>query len=492
MSGDGMAPAAGGTFVLRSPRLWTSDAKASWRRVGALVDAHAIAQTAMSQLTGGVFLTGLALALGAGPFTIGVLAALPLASKIAQIGLSWWIERAGHWRSSTIAGAVVSRVALLIVTPLALLQGRDNERLAALIIIIATSSLAASVFELSFLTWMAELIPEPLRGVFWGRRGRNAGIVGIVASLLASLVLDGVSQEHGAADPRFAIVFGAGAVVGLVGIGFLRRLPSPRRTRTRRDGDGWHTSLTRPLGDPNYRRFLLFSALWSFAAGYMAPFYLVYMLQGLHLSFVAVTALSAITNGLMAVSQTHWGRLGDHFGTKPVLRVGTYLIAVAPLVWLTTTPDRIWPVVIVQIVSGFGWSAYHVSLSNLSLKLAPEDQRPSYLASFAALSGLAEGLAPLLCGSILALTGHESLPDPNVLRVMMAVQLALFGAATMVPSRIVEPGGKAVGHMIRVMARFRAMDASRPVALLFEYGYTHLARIADLIAREFPRDAERL
>ena len=34
------------------------------------------------------------------------------------------------------------------------------------------------------------------------------------------------------------------------------------------------------------------------------------------------------------------------------------------------------------------------------------------------------------------------------------------------------------------------MDASRPAALLFEHGYTHLARVADLIAREFPRDAE--
>jgi hypothetical protein len=36
------------------------------------------------------------------------------------------------------------------------------------------------------------------------------------------------------------------------------------------------------------------------------------------------------------------------------------------------------------------------------------------------------------------------------------------------------------------------MDASRPVGLMFDYTYTHLARIADFIAREFPRDAEPL
>jgi hypothetical protein len=73
---------------------------------------------------------------------------------------------------------------------------------------------------------------------------------------------------------------------------------------------------------------------------------------------------------------------------------------------------------------------------------------------------------------------------------MMAAQFVLFAAATVLPSWILEPGGTAVGHLIRTMGRIRAMDASRPAALLFDHGYTHLARVADLIAREFPRDAE--
>jgi len=74
----------------------------------------------------------------------------------------------------------------------------------------------------------------------------------------------------------------------------------------------------------------------------------------------------------------------------------------------------------------------------------------------------------------------------------MIVQLVLFGIATALPQWIREPRGTPVGHLIRVIARFQAMDSSRPVSLLFEYGYTHLARIADLIAREFPRDAEQI
>jgi len=235
---------------------------------------------------------------------------------------------------------------------------------------------------------------------------------------------------------------------------------------------------------------LVFSAWWSFASGYMAPFYMVYMLRTLGLSFLAVTLLTTITNTIMALTQTRWGTLGDHFGTKPVLRIGSYLIACTPVLWLISAPGRVWPVIIVEVLSGVGWSAYHVSLSNLALKLAPDDSRPSYLGAFGAFSGVAEGMAPLISGALLTVLAASATPTLGEFRAMMIVQLVLFGVATIVPQWIREPRGTAVGHLIRVVARFQAMDSSRPVSLIFEYGYTHLARIADLIAREFPRDAE--
>jgi MFS family permease len=200
--------------------------------------------------------------------------------------------------------------------------------------------------------------------------------------------------------------------------------------------------------------------------------------------------LTALTNVIMSASQVHWGRLGDHFGTKPVLRIGSYLIAVTPLAWLFTRPGNIWPVIVVQVLSGLGWSAFHVSLSNLTLKLAPNDSRPSYLASFGASSGVAEAVSPLLGGAALSIAQDAAVNPITTYHVMMGVQFVFFAMATMMPSRILEPGGTAVGHLIRVMGRFRAMDASVPGRLLFEHGYMHLARLADLIAREFPRDAE--
>lgn len=475
----------------REPRLWSTESGASWSRVGRLVDANAIAQTVMAQLTGGVFLTGFALALGGGPAAIGVISAIPLSAKASQLVLSWWIERLGHWKHAALRYAVIARGGFLLMPLLLLLPTTGAARVELLIAVLVVSSLAAAVYELAFLTWMAELIPEPLRGVFWGVRGRNAGLVGIVASLIAAGLIDQGRQPSGDVM-RFALLFGCAAVVGIVGVAFLRRLPAPRRQHTREHHIPMKRLLAGPIRDANFRRFVAFSALWSIASGSMAPFYMVYLLRQLNLSFVAVTLLTALTNVLMAVTQAHWGRLADHFGNKPVLRVGAYLIALTPLVWLTTAPGRAWPIVAIQVLSGVGWSAFHVSQNNLALKLAPETSRPSYLALFGAVSGLAEGLAPLAVGILLSLASGGGIPGVGTFRILMLGQLVLFGATSFAPGWIQEPGGRPVGHLIRVMARFRSMDASRPVSLVYEYAYTHLARIADMVALEFPRDAETL
>ena len=98
----------------------------------------------MVQLTGGVFLTGLALALGADAIVIGVLAALPLAAKVSQLVLSWWIERAGRWRRWSIASGAIARAALIAVPVLVLAPGPAVLRLTLLTLVMGISALAGA------------------------------------------------------------------------------------------------------------------------------------------------------------------------------------------------------------------------------------------------------------------------------------------------------------------------------------------------------------
>jgi MFS family permease len=465
--------------------VWSEDQRASRAAIGRRLDIYGSFQAVMGQFTGGVFLTGYALALHADAPLIGLLAALPLGVKLTQLYTSWHIERAGHWRALAMRSAVISRILFVAAAMIPFILPPNIGQAWALVAVIGLSAFAGSVFDLAFLTWMAELIPASVRGAFLGERSRVTGLVGQGVALLAAFGLDRWrSSQSGAGG--FSLLFVLAAVIGLSGLLFLRGVPTPRRAHSRMEGEGEPVmkSLTLPARDRNFRWLLVFIAVWHFSIGLVGPFITVLMLRELALPFVLVTAFSVLTNIVMSLAQSYWGRLGDHFGSKTALRAGTYLVAATMLVWLAVTPDRIWPIVVVQILSGFGWAAYHANLNNLVLKLAAPARRPSYIASLGAVSGVAEASGPIAGGIILATARTFDVHTLAPYYILFIVSFVLRSIATAIPGYVHEPGGVPVGRMMRVMARFRSMNTAEPFEPIFSYAYTHVARIADFIARE--------
>ncbi len=459
--------------------------------VGRYVDLHAIAQTVMVQLSGGVFLTGFALALGASELLIGIIAALPFVMKLSQLYLSWRVEKLGRWRHTAFRGAVLGRAALLLAAfvpvGVAAVSGAPFGAI-ALTGIMALFALGATVFELGYLTWLAELIPEQRRGVFWGKRGRMSGFAALAMGIIAAFVVQQLQTDAGDAEP-FGWMFAFGALVGLVGLLFLRRIPDSRRQQTRESEPPVAETLLRPTKDANYRRLLIFAAWWGFAGGLIAPFFTVYMLQDLRLSILEVTILTTLTGATMSLVQLYWGRLGDRFGAKTVLRVGTYLVTVVPFLWLFTGSGSLWLIVVIQLLSGLGWGAHHLSLNNLILNISPPKARPSYLATYGAVNGVSETVAPILGGAIIVAIQGFGFDSARAFHIMVAVSLVLFAVGTHLLTYVHEEGASTVGRMIRVMGRYRGFrggDNAFPQMPLFDHVYTHLARMADLVARERP------
>jgi MFS family permease len=463
--------------------LWSAEPGASISTVARQLDIYGAMQATMTQLAGGVFLTAYALALGAEPLVIAVLAAVPVAAKVSQVFTSAHIERAGHWPQTALVCAAIARVLLLATAVLPfVLDGPSAAR--ALVAIIALSSVAASFFDLALLTWMAELVPPAIRGMFLGTRNRISGLAGQVTTLAAAAIIQGMFGASVQSPYVFAALFAVAGGIGLVALPVLARVPPPRRTQSRVELQPLRTMLITPLRDENFRIFMSFAVLWHVALGVSGPFLLVFMLEELQLSLLAVTALTSLTSIVAAGTMTYWGKLGDHFGAKTVLRAGTYLIMLPTILWIVVTPERTWPILVIQLVSGLGWGAYNTNVNNLVLKLAPFGRGPSYVASLGAVAGMAEAVGPLVGGVILASARGWTPSTLLPYYVVVLIAFVLRAVATFVPGHVHEPGGVAVGRMVRTMGRFRSMNVEEAFSPLFTHVYTHVARLADFIARE--------
>lgn len=439
---------------------------------------------AFTQLTSSTPLTGLALALGAGPAAIGLLTSLPQLAKLSQLYISWRVERAGHWPRSAIRGAIVGRLTIGLAIVALFLPIPREAQLAVLIGAMTLSAVGSATFELAFLTWMAELVPSRIRNAFFANRTRTMNVFGMAMALLAAGLLDVWTRDHPHSLAGFATVFGFAMTFGAISLLVMRGIPHPRRQQTRMQEVRLRDALAGPARDRGFRPLLWFAAIFGIGIGLLSVHLTVYLLQELALPFIVVTALSATATFTSAVTNPFWGRLGDHFGTKTVVYAGALLLCTNPLMMLGVPALGVWLVVAMHVISGIGTGAFSSPMNSLVLSIAPPAARPSYLAAFTAAYAAGQAAGAMLGGVSLRFAGAAGLDAGESFAVLFLLAALVRLGGSQLLGHVREPGAAAVGHMIRVVARARGMTAPLPVDPLLRYGSLHLARVADLVARE--------
>ena len=438
---------------------------------------------AFTQLTGSAIMTGFALALGAGPAAIGLLASLPLLARLSQLYISWRIERAGRWPRSAFLGAMVGRLSIAIAIAFVFLPVANEVRLAALIAAMTLSSIGTATFDLAFLTWMAELVPRRIRNGFFANRARTQGVFAMTVALTAAALLDRWRAGHPGSLTGFAAVFAVALGFGAVSLVVLRMIPHPRRQQSRIEPVRLRDALAGPVRDTSFRALLRFGAVFGVGIGLLTTHLTVYMLTELHLPFIAVTALSATSTIATAATSRFWGRLGDHFGTRTVVYAGALLLCTNPLMMLGVPTLGVWLVVAMHLLSGIGTGAFTAPVNTLVMSVAPPSARASYLATFVAVYGAGQAVGAMLGGGTLRAATAMGLSAGEGFAVLFTVAALTRLGGSQLLGYFRENGAAPVAHMIRVVARATGMSAP-PVDPLLRYGSLHLARLADFIARD--------
>ncbi len=353
----------------------------------------------MEMLTGGAFLAGLALALGASDLEIGLIAAIPFLSKVMFMPAVWVIEQVRQRKMICVISSSLSRLLLVLIAVSPWLIGLKRA-LYALMGALALSSIFGTFAGLAWNSWMKDLLPEPIRGRIFSRRLWIMGLVGMAVSLAGALVVDLVSREGTTPLPALSGLYLTGAMVGLIGLFFLARIPEPPMPPI--EPFSLRAVLALPFKDTGFRKLIGFTGSWAFAANLALPFITVYMLRTLGLPYSYVLGF-AVASQLANLSFLNiWGRLADRHGNKAVLHLCAPVFSLSILLWTFTVGENHWVtlalIALIHIMNGLATAGIDVANDNILFQLSPKKLSTPYFSAAALVNSMAAGVAPLIGG----------------------------------------------------------------------------------------------
>jgi len=379
----------------------TSDSEPALRKSLEWITLEGTYAMVFSVLTGGAFLTGFALLLGANDFEIGLLGAIPFLAQIAQLASAYLVDLTGKRKSITISSLIIARQTWWLLLPLPLIGG--EWRLGVLLAIIIISNIAVMMGTASWMSWLADLVPDRIRGRYFGFRSAIIALSTITATLLGGAILDYFKYSN-RAGYGFAIIIGIGCIFGIIAVMQMRKLPE--KPLAQNESKAYWIYMLEPLRNKNFKHLIRIFLVWNFGLGISAAFFSAHMLTNLKMSFTQISLYVSAASIAAVLLNKPWGRLVDRFGSKPILVLCALGIAFVPMIWWIPRPGHIWILAFEAVYSGALWTGFNLAAFNIPIANSPRNSRTTYLAIFSVISGMGFFIASIM-GGILAQNWKE-------------------------------------------------------------------------------------
>lgn|GEM_PF-638980 len=263
----------------------------------------------------------------------------------------------------------------------------------AFISLFGLSMVSAHMLGPYWMAWMGDLIPGPVRGRHFAWRSVFFSWMYLSCSLVAGSAARSY-DAHNTPWKLFACVFLTAAALRTVSYLFLRLKHEPPAAMA---PEAFSPLRFRPGRD--FVLFCLATGLFQGAAAMSGPFFNVWYLQDLRITYLDLAIALAMTVLGSITFAAFWGRMADNFGPARVLWISGFLIALVPFPYLIFQETlAIW---ILCFFSGAVWGGYNLANVNHMLNATDKSQRSHYLAFGALVVGVI-GCAFTLLGGYLA------------------------------------------------------------------------------------------
>lgn len=354
------------------------------------------------------------------------------ASFLLQLVAADYVERRPYTMPFYRAISIFRCVVLFLLAAAVAWLPADRVTLTVVFFVALTLfSLGAGLVSLPFMDVVGKVVPPRRRGIFFSQRMFWGGLTALAGSAVVGFLL---GEPWGLTFPRNAALFFALAAVfySLTAWSWLLIDEPPSRVvggaRQRSGRLKLAHQLRRGIRllthNIPYRRYVLVRLAFTLG-GWADPFYVVYAQQQLGIPATFIGTYLGVRTLAGLLSNFYWGHVSDHRGNRLVLIVASAVGLSVPVMalvlgafhaavpgWLTATQMG-WAFGLVFLAGGAFGSAGMMGVINYLLDLAPDDERPLYLAftntlfGLARFAGMASGLAVEHFGftTLLAISG---------------------------------------------------------------------------------------
>ena len=355
----------------------------------------------------GSFLTFFALAYGASNGPIGLLSSIgSLMGALALFPGARMGARPGIRKPLILwTGGGISRIALLAFACLPLLIISPT---LAITLIIALNALRAFMSNFAMPPWtalVAELVPDFMRGRYFGHRNIAMGIAALIVAPLSGWLINVGNGGFGIPLFGYQIVFVLAFITGVMSTFSFAGIPEPQSSSAaasqRQANSLWHAI----RNSPGFIGMVISAFVWNLGIQIGAPFFSIYLVSDLGGTTATVGWMASISSLFSLAGQQIFGRWLDRKGSLWVQKVTGLLIPIMPFMWMVITKP--WHAALINMVGGFLWAGYGLASFNLLLELTPNEQRADAVALYQTVVFVSAVVGPLLGGYLADTAGFK-------------------------------------------------------------------------------------
>lgn len=372
-----------------------------------------------------------------GPFWFGLVAAMPALANAIHILLVPGIARFLRVRDLTLGQAWLnSGLWLGGGVGIAFLPVADPATAGLFFVLLfGLSSLSGAFIGIGWSTWLADFVPERIRGRYLGQRNRYNNLTILAFMLAALLLLEGMDASRNAYLLLIAVAI-AGRILSVL---VQHLIVSPDPTGGALSHANWLREVGSLKREKPLLRFIAFGILFGFFGGMLGTATPLFALTVLGVSPAEFTGLSIAATVSGILFYRIWGQVIDRHGSLPTLILSLVLWKIGDFGWLAITPETRYWLFAVWIWGGATAAGYLLASFNLLLKLIPRRSRAAGVSINLAAASIAAAVSPVLTGFVLSHVDSWGWSSPTTYRGIILVGLLGTLLSLLLILRLAEP-----------------------------------------------------